>query len=71
MGYLGMKSDLAASVLLTQLGKVNDKNAMSEPLGHSRDTVGAVCLSHDKTGRHVVSEVYSPPRIALEIKKGR
>ena len=55
--YLGMKRDLVASVLLTQLGSVNDNVAMSEPLGHSRDIVGAVGMSHDKTGRHVVSEV--------------
>ena len=35
------------------------------------DTVGAVGVSHDKMGRHVVSEVYSPPRMTLEIKKGK
>ena len=34
-------------------------------------TIVSVGVSHDKTGRHVVSEVCSPPRITLEIKKGK
>ena len=53
MGYLGMKSDLVASVLLTQLGHVNSLCAMKS----NKTTPGALGVSHDKTGRHVVSEI--------------
>ena len=86
MGYLGSKSDPVLSVLLMQLGNVESTSGVRGALavradeaipaetpkaGCHLDTAGTVGMMHDKTSKHVVSEVYSPPRITLEIKKGK
>ena len=86
MGYLGLKSDPVLSVLLMQLGSVESASGVRGALavradeaipaetptaGCRPDIAGTVGMMHDKIGKHVVSEVYSPPRITLEIKKGK
>ena len=66
MGYITALDDKTSVMLLEQLGHVGD---MSEPAKQTRGKgVGSKPPRHDGFS---VSEVYSPPRITLELRKQR
>ena len=66
MGYITALDDKTSVMLLEQLGHVGD---MSEPAKQTRGKgVGSKPPRHDGFS---VSEVYSPPRITLELRRQR
>ena len=66
MGYIAALDDRTSVMLLEQLGHVGD---MSEPTGQANEK-GAWSKPSRRDG-FSVSEVYSPPRITLELRKQR
>ena len=85
MGVLELNRDKESAYILEQLGYANHNAKKKQkrrrtttttgslapfPHAHARAGVcGAVAKAHS-AGSHVVSEIYSPPRVTLEISRG-
>ena len=58
MGFIGCLRDPESSKILERLGYVEDEDDIVAQIGNNDD-------------KHVVSEIYSPPRITQELKSRR